>query len=46
MKLREVRQAASDVAAIPQRINLMVALSFMALMVATAALVIIAVKEK
>lgn len=43
MKLRE---RAEEIAAIPQRINMMVALSFACLLIATAALVVAATKGK
>jgi hypothetical protein len=46
MKLRELRESAADVAAIPQKINMMVTFSFVALVIATAALVIVASRSK
>ena len=45
MKLRELRETAQDVAAIPQKINLIVALSFVAMLVSCMALILSAVRH-
>lgn len=46
MKLREVKTAADELVAIPRQLNMVLAAMFVSLLVTTAALIVIALKEK